>query len=160
MSNKIAIFATKKAMVRYKVTLAEEERKVLEGIIGKGKHTSQEFRNACILLNSDEGEFGNKSMAETIAKILHVHIKTVERLKQRFVEEGFESCLSRKDYPEVLNIKTDGDFEAHLIALSCSEAPEGYVRWSLRLLAEKEVELNYIDSISHETIRKVLKKTK
>ncbi|MDR1880033.1 MAG: IS630 family transposase, partial [Tannerellaceae bacterium] len=122
------------------------------------KHTSQEFRNACILLNSDEGEFGNKSTAETIAKILHVHIKTVERLKQRFVEEGFESCLSRKDYPEVLNIKTDGDFEAHLIALSCSEAPAGYVRWSLRLLAEKVVELNYIDSISHETVRKVFKK--
>jgi hypothetical protein len=66
--------------------------------------------------------------------------------------------LSRKDYPEVLNIKTDGDFEAHLIALSCSEAPAGYARWSLRLLAEKVVELNYIDSISHETIRKVLKK--
>jgi transposase len=160
MSNKIATFATKTAMVRYKVTLTDEERKVLEGIIGKGKHTSQEFRNACILLNSDEGGFGNKSTAETIAKILHVHIKTVERLKQRFVEEGFESCLFRKDYPEVLNIKTDGDFEAHLIALSCSEAPAGYARWSLRLLAEKVVELNYIDSISHETVRKVLKKTK
>jgi transposase len=147
-------------MVRYKVTLTKEERRVLEGIIGKGKHTSQEFRNACILLNSDEGEFGSKSTAESIAKILHIHIKTVERLKQRFVEEGFEFCLSRKDYPEVMNIKTDGDFEAHLIALSCSEAPEGYVRWSLRLLAEKMVELNYVDSISHETVRKVLKKTK
>ena len=140
-------------MVRYKVTLTQEERIELENILKKGKHTSQTFRNACILLNSDEGENGEKSTNEDIAKILNVNVKSVERLKQRFVEEGFDSCLGRKPYPEVTNIKTDGDFEAHLVALSCSEAPEGYANWSLRLLADKMVELKYVDSISHETIR-------
>jgi transposase len=160
MSDIIITFAGKTAMVRYKVTLTGEERSVLESIIGNGRHSSQEFRNVCILLNSDEGVLGNKSTAEHIAKILHIHVKTVERIRQRFVEEGFDRCLSRKEYPEVTDIKTDGDFEAHLIALSCSEAPEGYARWSLRLLADKMIELKYIDSISHETIRQTLKKTK
>jgi len=147
-------------MIRYKVTLTQEERIELETILKKGNHTSQSFRNACILLNSDEGESGNKCTNEEIAKILHINVKSVERLKQRFVYEGFESCLGRKPYPEVTHLKTDGDFEAHLIALSCSEAPEGYANWSLRLLADKMVELKYVDSISHETIRQTLKKTK
>jgi hypothetical protein len=92
--------------------------------------------------------------------MLHMNVKSVERLKQRFVEEGLDACLGRKPYPEVTNIKTDGDFEAHLIALSCSEAPAGYANWSLRLLADKMVELKYVDSISHETIRQTLKKTR
>ena len=147
-------------MIRYKVTLTQEERTELEEILKKGKHSSLVFRNACILLNSDESEYGEKMSNESIAKILHTSTKTVERLKQRFVEEGFDFCLNRKPYPEVTNIKTDGDFEAHLIALSCSEAPKGYARWSLRLLADKMVELNFVDSISHESIRKTLKKTK
>jgi transposase len=161
MSDTYSIFAAKKAMVRYKVTLTQEERTVLEDILKKGKHTSLEFRNACILLNGDEGSSGSKKMSnEAVAQVLNINTKTVERLKQRFVEEGFESCLGRKPYPEVTNIKTDGDFEAHLIALSCSEAPEGYAKWSLRLLADKMVELNYVDNISHEAVRKALKKTK
>lgn len=147
-------------MVRYKVTLTGDERIELENILKKGKHTSLEFRNACVLLNSDESESGKKYSNEDIAQILHITTKTVERLKQRFVEDGFDACLGRKPYPEVTNIKTDGDFEAHLIALSCSEAPQGYARWSLRLLADKMVELNFVDSISHESIRKTLKKTK
>lgn len=147
-------------MVRYKVTLTPEERTELESILKKGKHTSQTFRNACILLNSDESENFKKFTNEDIARILHVNVKSVERLKQRFVEEGFDACLGRKPYPEVTNIKTDGDFEAHLIALSCSKAPEGYANWSLRLLADKMVELKYVDSISHETIRQTLKKTR
>ncbi len=82
----------------------------------------------------------------------------VERLKQRFVEEGFEACMDRKPYPVKQKVKTDGDFEAHLIAISCSESPSGYARWSLRMLADKMVELKYVESISHETIRQVLKK--
>jgi len=84
----------------------------------------------------------------------------VERLKERFVEEGFEACMDRKAYPEVKDIKTDGDFEAHLVALSCSKAPEGYERWSLRMLADKMVELKYVEDVSYETVRRVLKKTK
>jgi transposase len=145
-------------MVRYKVTLTEQEREELLSILNKGKHTSQQFKNACMLLNSDEGEYGDKLINEQIAKVLHVNTKTVERLKQRFVEEGFEACIERKHYPAKAS-KMDGDFEAHLIAISCSKAPEGFVRWSLRMLADKMVELKYADKVSHETIRRVLKKT-
>ena len=147
-------------MARYKVTLTPEERIELESIVKKGRHTSMEFRNACILLNSDESPSGNKFRNEDMAGMLHINVKTVERLKQSFVENGFESCLGWKPYPEVVPLKIDGDFEAHLVALSCSEAPEGYSRWSLRMLADKAVELNFIDSVSHETVRKTLKKTK
>lgn len=147
-------------MVRYKVTLTKEERAQLLEVISKGKHTSQEYRNACILINSDEGQTGKKITSEHIAQVLQINTKTIERVKQRFVEEGFESCIERKPYPKKGPIKTDGDFEAHLVALSCSKAPKGYGRWSLRLLADKMVELKYTDSISHETVRRVLKKTK
>ena len=147
-------------MIRYKVTLTKTEREQLQSILSKGKHSSLQFRNACILLNCDEGEDRQKVSNEQIAQILRVNTKTLERLKQRFVEEGFEACIDRKAYPEVKEIKTDGDFEAHLIALSCSKAPEGYTRWSLRMLAEKMVELKYTESISYETVRQVLKKTK
>jgi transposase len=147
-------------MVRYKVTLTANEREQLQAIMVKGKHSSLQFRNACILLNCDEGEQGQKASNGQIAQILQITTKTVERLKQRFVEEGFEACMDRKPYPEIKEIKTDGDFEAHLVAISCSKAPAGYARWSLRMLADKMVELNYADSISHETVRQVLKKTK
>src|SRR5215216_6144174 len=140
-------------MVRYKVTLTQEEREQLKAILNRGRHSSLQFRNACILLNSDESEPGKKVSNEQIAQILHVNVKTVERLKQRFVEEGFEACIDRRAYPEVKEIKTDGDFEAHLVAISCSKAPEGYTRWSLRMLADKMVELKYVDSVSHEAVR-------
>jgi len=143
----------------YKVTLTKSEREQLKAIVKKGKHSSMQYRNACILLNTDEGEWGEKISNEQIAQVLHISTKTVERLKQRFVEEGFESCMERKPYPAKQKIKTDGDFEAHLIAISCSEAPKGYSRWSLRMLADKMVELKYAESVSHETIRQVLKKT-
>ena len=147
-------------MVRYKVTLTAAEREQLQSIMSKGKHSSLQFRNACILLNCDEGERGQRVANEQIAQILQVNTKTIERLKQRFVEEGLEACMDRKPYPEVKNVKTDGDFEAHLIALSCSKAPEGYTHWSLRMLADKMVELEYAESVSYETVRQVLKKTK
>ena len=147
-------------MIRYKVTLTENERQQLEAILNKGKHSSLQFRNACILLNCDESDAARKSPNEMIAQILRVSAKTVERLKQRFVEEGFEACMDRKPYPEVKDIKTDGEFEAHLVAISCSKAPEGYARWSLRMLADKMVELKYAESVSYETVRQVLKKTK
>jgi transposase len=159
MSDFICILPSKK-MVRFKVTLTKEEREQLKAILGKGKHSSQQYRNACILLNSDESPYGQKLSNEQIAQVLQINSKTVERIKQRFVEEGFEQCIERKPYPKKDPLKADGDFEAHLIALSCSKAPEGYARWSLRLLADKMVELKYTDSISHETVRQVLKKTK
>jgi transposase len=149
-----------KTMVRYKVTLTEEEQEQLKAVLSKGKHSSQQYRNACILINSNEGPSGQKIPNEQIAQVLQINTKTVERIKQRFVEEGFEACIDRKPYPKKDPKKADGDFEAHLIALSCSEAPEGYARWSLRMLADKMVELKYADGISHETVRQVLKKTK
>ncbi|HEX8676572.1 MAG TPA: helix-turn-helix domain-containing protein [Segetibacter sp.] len=147
-------------MVRFKVTLTENEREQLKAILSKGKHSSLQFRHACILLNSDESEHGQKVSNEQIAQVLHSNTKTVERLKQRFVEEGFEACIDRKAYPQVKETKVDGDFEAHLVAISCSKAPEGYGRWSLRMLADKMIELKYVEIISHERIRQVLKKTK
>lgn len=148
-------------MAHYKVTLTANEREQLQAIMSKGKHTSQQFRNACVLLNCDAGKYGQPFSNEQIAQMLQVTTKTVERLRQRFVEDGCEACIERKPYPAaVRELKADGDFEAHLIALSCSKVPQGRSRWSLRLLADKMVELKYARSISYETVRQVLKKTK
>ena len=147
-------------MAHYKVTLTLNEREQLKTIMSKGKHSSQQFRNACILLNCDSGKHGEPFSNDQIAQLLQITTKTVERVKQRFMEEGFEACIERKAYPEVKELKADGDFEAHLIALSCSKAPAGRSRWSLRLLADKMVELQFAESVSHETVRQVLKKTK
>jgi len=142
------------------VTLNREERKVLKGLISKGKHESQRVLNALILLDCDTGEFqASRSTNEEIAKVLNISMKKIDRVKKRFVEEGFEFALGKRKPDRVYQKKADGDFEAHLIALSCSEPPEGFARWSLRLLADKVVELQYVDSISHEAVRCILKKT-
>jgi transposase len=111
------------------------------------------------LLNCDEGEYGEKITGQQISRVLKVSARMIDRAKQRFVEDGFEACLGRKTQRMTKAKKADGELEAQLIALSCSKAPDGFARWSLRLLAEKVVELKYVESISHETIRKVLKKT-
>ena len=148
-------------MKKYKVTLTEEERSELKAMTSKGSHRSQKVLNALILLNCDEGEFQDaRSINEVVASVLQVSMKKIDRVKKRFVEEGFDIALNGRKGERVYAKKADGDFEAHLIALSCSEPPEGFARWSLRLLAERVVELNYIDSISHETVRHVLKKRK
>lgn len=148
-------------MKKYKVTLTEEERRELTSIIQKGKHRSQKVLNALILINCDEGEFQkNRSKNEAIADILQISMRKIDRVKKCFVEEGLEVALNGTKGKRLYEKKADGDFEAHLVALSCSEPPEGFIRWSLRLLADKVVELNYVDKISHETIRRVLKKTK
>jgi len=146
-------------MIKYKVTLTQEERKELELIIGKGKHASSKFKNALILLNVDEGEHSKKYTNQIISDVINVSMRTIDRIKKKFVEEGFYAVIypgkSKREYVK----KVDGDLEAHLVALCCEDAPAGYYRWSLRLLADKMVELKYIDSISHETVRQVLKKT-
>ncbi len=149
-------------MKRYVVTLEKTERDELIEITRKGSHTSQKVVNALILLNCDEGQFNDKrNTGETIAAVLQISQRKVDRVKRRFVEEGFDIALGgRQGRREYYEIKADGDFEAHLVALSCSEPPAGYSQWSLRLLADRAVELNYIDSVSHETVRQVLKKTK
>jgi transposase len=145
-------------MVKYKVTLTREEREELECIINKGRHTSRKFRNAYVLLNCDEGKYSEKATNSEISKILKVGMRTIDRIKKRFVEEGFDAVLERKPTSREYEKKADGDFDARLVALSCSEPPEGFSRWSLRLLADKMVELEIVDSISHETVRTVLKK--
>jgi len=148
-------------MVKYRVTLIEEERKELKSIISKGRHKSQKVMNALILLNCDEGDFKTKrSTNEQIAGVLKISMKKIDRVKKRFVEEGLDVSLNGHKGKRVYAKRADGDFEAHLVALSCSEPPQGFARWSLRLLADRVVELKYIDSISYETVRRVLKKTK
>jgi len=146
-------------MVRYKVTLTEAERDCLLSIIKKGKHKSKKYRHALILLNCDEGELSDKVTNNDICRVLKIGMRTIDRLKKRFVEEGLEGIFGEKKSKRVYRKKIDGDLEARLIALSCSDPPAGYSRWSLRLLADKVVELNYVDNISYETIRKALKKT-
>lgn len=148
-------------MKKYTVTLSMEERKLLNDLTSKGRHQSQRILNALILLDCDMGEYqAGRSTNKEIARVLNISMKKIERVKKRFVEEGFEFALGKRKADRTYQKKTDGDFEAHLVALSCSEPPEGFSRWSLRLLADKVVELNYIDSISHEMVRRVLKKTK
>jgi hypothetical protein len=148
-------------MRKYIVTLTEDEREALGALTCRGKHKSQKIINSLILLACDDGEFQKKrSTNKEIVRILNISMKKIDRVKKRFVEEGFDIALNGRKGSRIYEKKADGDFEAHLVALSCSEAPEGFARWSLRLLADKVVELNYIDSISHETIRRVLKKMK
>ena len=146
-------------MIKYKVTLTMEEREQLIDIVSKGNHSAQLYRNAYILLNCDEGKYSRKIINEEISRVLQISMRMIDRVKQRFVEEGFEACLARKPMSKTKEKIADGEVEAHLIALSCSKAPGGFTKWSLRLLADKMVELKYVESISHETVRRVLKKT-
>jgi len=146
-------------MRKYKVTLAKEEREELESIIQKGNHKSQKILNALVLLNCDQGNFQSIHMKnEDVAAVLRISMRKIDRVKKRFIEEGFETALMGRKGNRVYEKKADGEFEAHLVALSCSEPPEGFARWSLRLLADKAIELQYINSISYETVRRVLKK--
>lgn len=148
-------------MKKYTITLQVEERAQLEAIIRKGSHASQKVINALILLNCDEAgrDRGARRSSEEMAQVLHVSARKIDRVKRRFVEEGLEVALHRQpgrtDYAKLI----DGDVEAHLVALSCSEPPPGHARWTLRLLAQKAVELEYVEAVSYETVRQALKKT-
>lgn len=146
-------------MRKYKVTLEKKEREELDSIVLKGSHKSQKVLNALVLLNCDQGAFQTRPMKnEDVAAVLRISMRKIDRVKRRFVEEGFEAALMGRKGERVYERKADGDVEAHIVALSCMDPPEGYVRWSLRLLADRAVELNYVDSISYETIRRLLKK--
>jgi len=146
-------------MKKYRVTLRKEERDMLEAVIQKGSHKSQKVLNALVLLNCDEGRFQDHRVKnEDVVSVLRISMRKIDRVKKRFIEEGFDTALTGHKQERTYERKADGDFEAHLIALSCSAPPEGFARWSLRLLADRAVELKYIDRISYETIRRVLKK--
>jgi hypothetical protein len=147
-------------LIRYKVTLDSQERDMLQRIATCGTHRSQKVLNALILLGCDQGPFQDRPLTnQRIAEALPVSMKKIDRIKRRFVENGVEAALDKQKAKRTYARKADGDVEAHLIALSCGKPPRGHARWSLRLLADRMVELRYVDAISHETVRKVLKKT-
>jgi transposase len=138
---------------RYKVDLSEAERLELEQLTHKGKISARKMKRAQILLKASAGWTD-----EQIAEALDTGRATVERIRQRFVERGLVGALTENAHPAQKR-RLDGRAEAHLIALACSERPEGQVHWSMRVLAAKLVEMEVVDSISHETVRQTLKKT-
>jgi hypothetical protein len=147
-------------MKKYIVKLSKDEHDKLRKLIKSGRGPSRMFTRARILLKADEGEHGPSWGDEKISDALDVTVQTIERVRKQLVEEGLDAVLSRHRYTQkVSRKKIDGDVEAHLIALSCSEPPEGYARWTLRLLADKVVELGYVENISYEAVRQTLKKT-
>jgi len=146
-------------MATYKVTLTKEERDQLTEMTRTGTHAARKIIHALILLNVDRGPHAESQINEDICKVLKIGMRTIDRVKKRFVEEGLESALKMAPTSRVYEKLVDGDMEAHLIALACGEPPEGFARWSLRLLADKLVELRFSDGISYETVRRTLKKT-
>lgn len=144
---------------RYRVTLTEQERSELEAITRKGKTSAKKFIHARALLLCDASSDGPAWNVADVAAALGVTTRTIEHLKRRFVEEGLEAALVRKprDKPP-REVIFDGAFEARLISLACSQAPAGHRRWTVRLLADKAVELNFAPSVSHMTVQRVLKK--
>lgn len=143
---------------RYRVTLTEEERQELDSL-KTGKTSAKRFLYARALLLCDAGPHGPAWAVADVAEAMGVTPRTIEHLKQRFVEEGLATALERKQSGKPpRGVIFDGAFEARLFALACSEAPEGRQRWTVRLLAEKAVELNLTPNISHMTVQRTLKK--
>ena len=143
---------------KHHVRLCESELEALQRLTTTGKASARKINRARILLLSNEADDNSSKTDEEIATVLGVSTSTVVRVRQRFVKEGFEDSLHEKPRPGQ-RPKLTGKGEARLIALACSEAPEGRARWTLRLLAHKLVELKVVDSISHKTVGCVLKKT-
>jgi len=144
----------------YVVTLTAAERSYLQALIAKGKAAAQKRLHAQILLKADAGPDGDGWMDQQIMEAFDVSRRTVERLRQRLVEEGLEAALTRKPQENRVPRKIDGVAEAHLIAAACGKPPEGRKGWTLQLLADRLVELKLVDSVSYETVRRTLKKTK
>ncbi len=144
---------------RYKVTLTEEERKELKTISTKGKRAARTVLYARALLLLDAGEHGPKWLVAKVAEALGTTPRSLEHLKKQFIEEGLTAALNRKiRVKPPREIQFGGEFEAHLLALACSESPEGRQRWTVRLLAEKMVELQIVPSVSPMTVCNTLKK--
>jgi transposase len=145
---------------RYRVTLTKEERKELESMTRRGKTHARGFIHARALLLCDAGADGPAWNVSDVATALGVTSRAIEHLKRRFVEDGLEAALERKPREKPpREVTFDGAFEARLIALACSDAPDGRRRWTVRLLADKAVELSFAASVSHMTVQRVLKKT-
>jgi transposase len=147
-------------MAKYRIKLTKEEVEELRSIIKKGSHTTQSYRASYVLLNCDEGDFSlGKSTNEQTSKVLKVGMRTIDRIKQKFVEGGLERALERSESKRIYTQKVDGDLEAKIIQLCCSEPPQGFAKWTLRMLADKVVELGYVDKLSHVSVHNTLKKT-
>jgi transposase len=148
-------------MKRYRVTLEADERQQLHDLIAAGQAAARKLSHARILLKADAADGGPAWPDHRIADALEVSTATVERVRQRFVEQGFDAALDRKHRERpARQIKLDGRAEARLIALACSAPPDGRATWTMQLLADKLVELEVVDSISDETVRLALKKTR
>ena len=143
---------------RYRVTLTPEEREELGRLIARGKADAHKLAHARVLLQADEGAGGPAWVDETIAAAVRISVRTIERVRQRFVEQGLAAALLPKPSPRLYPRKLDGEQEAHLLALACSKPPDGKRHWALRLLAARMVELEHVDALSHETVRQILKK--
>ena len=146
--------------IKYRVTLTLEERDHLMRIISKGKTEGYRIRHANILLAVDEIEENREWTDKSIAKAYHTTERSIGNLRRRFVEKGLDVALGREKREVAPRIKIDGETEAKIVALTCSNPPEGYSQWTLRLLADKVVELGIMESISHTAIGDCLKKTK
>ena len=144
----------------YTVILTKAEVDDLRTIIHKGSHSAQTFRAACILLNCDEGEYSDKLTNKQICRVLKVGMRTIDRVKKKFVLEGMRSVLERRTSTRVQDSKAGRAIEKKLLSLYCSEPPEGCSKWTLRLLAKMMVERNYVKSISHVTVGNMLKRIK
>jgi hypothetical protein len=145
--------------IKYHVTLTEEEREYLRSLIKSGRTAGYRLRHANILLALDETVEGRSWTDEKISEAYHTTQASIGNIRKRFVEEGFEAALERKKRETPPVIKIDGEKEARIVALACSEPPEGHSEWTLRLLANKTVQLGIFDSISHTAIADCLKKT-
>jgi transposase len=147
---------------KYLVELSEQQREYLHKLISSGSAPARKLNRARILLKADVGKHAEAQEAlsdRQIAQMLESSIDTVQRARERFYEGGLEAALERSKPDRVYKRSLEGRAEAHLIALACSEPPQGRDHWSFRLLADKAVELGFVESISHETVRKTLKKT-
>jgi hypothetical protein len=144
---------------RYRVSLTAMERGELQKMVSVGKSAAQKLVRARILLLADQADGGPAKSDLEIVDALGCGRASVERIRKRFVEEGLEASLCPKPSQRIFERKLDGKAEAHLIALACGAPPEGRARWTLRLLGEQMVVLEHVDSLSHETVRRTLKKT-
>jgi transposase len=144
---------------KYIVTLTEAERQMLRAMLSKGKAAARKLVHARILLKADASPGGPAWNDDQVAEGLEVGRATAERVRQSFVEEGLEAALERRRPRRQYERRLDGDGEAHLIAMACQKPPEGRARWTLRLLADRMVQLEYVEQVSYQTVRRTLKKT-
>ena len=144
---------------KYNVTLTEAERQLLQAMLSRGKVAARKLVHARILLKADASSGGPGWNDDQIAEGLEVGRATVERVRREFVEEGFDAALERRKPCRQYDRTLDGDGEAHLIALACQKPPEGRSRWTLRLLADRMVQLEYAEQVCYQTVRRTLKKT-